>query len=80
MESRGGCLRPDVRLARLDTDGARRGRRREPNAQQRRKAAETEELRELGRAPVGTLIEGEFLVAGIALHAREGTKRDRDGA
>jgi transcriptional regulator with XRE-family HTH domain len=55
-------------------------RRRGPNALQRRKAAEIEELAELGRATVGTLSEREFLMAGIALYAGEGGKRDGEVA
>jgi hypothetical protein len=53
-----------------------RGRRREPNALQRRKQGEIERLLEEGRARVGRLSEREFLVAGAALYAGEGTKRD----
>jgi hypothetical protein len=53
-----------------------RGRRRAPNALQRRKQAEVDRLVEEGRARVGRLSEREFLVAGIALYAGEGAKRD----
>ena len=53
-----------------------RGRRRAPNALQRRKQAEIERLAEEGRARIGRLSEREFLVAGVALYAGEGTKRD----
>ncbi|HEV3399762.1 MAG TPA: helix-turn-helix domain-containing protein [Actinomycetes bacterium] len=53
-----------------------RGRRREPNALQRRKQAEVERLVEEGRVRVGRLSEREFLVAGVALYAGEGSKRD----
>jgi hypothetical protein len=53
-----------------------RGRRRDPNALQRRKQGEIERLLEEGRARVGRLSEREFLVAGVALYAGEGTKRD----
>ena len=53
-------------------------RRRAPNALQRRKAAEIEELLEEGRAAVGTPSDREFLMAGIALYAGEGAKRDGD--
>jgi hypothetical protein len=53
-----------------------RGRRRAPNALQRRKLAETERLVEEGRARIGRLSEREFLVAGVALYAGEGSKRD----
>jgi hypothetical protein len=53
-----------------------RGRRRDPNALQRRKRAEIDRLVEEGRARIGRLSEREFLVAGIALYAGEGAKRD----
>jgi hypothetical protein len=52
------------------------GRRRDPNALQRRKQAEIERLLEEGRVRIGRLSEREFLVAGVALYAGEGTKRD----
>jgi hypothetical protein len=53
-----------------------RGRRRAPNALQRRKQAEIARLVEEGRIRIGRLSEREFLVAGVALYAGEGTKRD----
>jgi hypothetical protein len=53
-----------------------RGRRRAPNALQRRKQAEVDRLVEEGRSRVGRLSEREFLVAGVALYAGEGAKRD----
>jgi hypothetical protein len=53
-----------------------RGRRRGPNALQRRKQGEIDRLLEEGRVRVGRLSEREFLVAGVALYAGEGTKRD----
>lgn len=53
-----------------------RGRRRDPNALQRRKQGEIERLLEEGRIRIGRLSEREFLVAGAALYAGEGTKRD----
>jgi transcriptional regulator with XRE-family HTH domain len=53
-----------------------RGRRRAPNALQRRRQAEIERLVEEGRERIGRLSEREFLVAGVALYAGEGTKRD----
>jgi len=53
-----------------------RGRRREPNALQRRKQDEVERLVEAGRARIGRLSEREFLVAGVALYAGEGAKAD----
>jgi transcriptional regulator with XRE-family HTH domain len=54
----------------------RRGRRRAPNALQRRKQAEIDELLDDGRRRIGELSEREFLVAGAALYAGEGTKGD----
>ena len=53
-----------------------RGRRRAPNALQRRKRAEIDRLVEEGRARIGRLSDREFLVAGVALYAGEGSKRD----
>jgi hypothetical protein len=53
------------------------GRRRAPNALQRRRQAEIERLVEEGRARIGRLSEREFLIAGVALSAGEGAKRDR---
>jgi uncharacterized protein YjcR len=53
-----------------------RGRRRDPNALQRRKRAEIDRLVEEGRARIGRLTEREFLVAGVALYAGEGSKWD----
>jgi hypothetical protein len=52
------------------------GRRRAPNALQRRKQAEIERLVAEGRARIGRLSEREFLVAGAALYAGEGSKTD----
>jgi hypothetical protein len=54
----------------------RRGRRRAPNRLQLRKQAEIEELLAEGRRRIGQLSEREFLVAGAALYAGEGDKRD----
>ena len=53
-----------------------RGRRRAPNALQRRKQAEIDRLVEEGRSRIGRLSEREFPVAGVALYAGEGSKRD----
>jgi hypothetical protein len=53
-----------------------RGRRRDPNALQRRRRAEIDRLLAEGRARIGRLSEREFLVAGVALYAGEGSKRD----
>jgi hypothetical protein len=52
------------------------GRRRPPNALQRRKQAEIDRLLAEGRERVGRLSEREFLVAGVALYAGEGARRD----
>ena len=54
----------------------RRARRRAPNALQRRKQAEIDEMLAEGQRRIATLSEREFLVAGAALYAGEGTKRD----
>jgi transcriptional regulator with XRE-family HTH domain len=53
-----------------------RGRRRAPNALQRRKQAEIDGLLAEGRGRVGRLTEREFLLAGVALYAGEGSKTD----
>jgi hypothetical protein len=53
-----------------------RGRRREPNALQRRRQAEIDRLLTEGRVRIGLLSEREFLVAGVALYAGEGSKED----
>jgi len=53
-----------------------RGRRRAPNALQRRRQAEIDRLLEEGRSRIGRLSEREFLVAGVALYAGEGAKED----
>jgi predicted DNA-binding transcriptional regulator AlpA len=53
-----------------------RGRRRSPNALQRRKQAEIDRLLAEGRDRLGRLSEREFLVAGVALYAGEGSKGD----
>ena len=51
-------------------------RRRGPNALQRRKQAEIEELMVAGRERIGALSEREFLTAGLALYAGEGSKTE----
>jgi hypothetical protein len=53
-----------------------RGRRRGPNALQRRRQAEIDRLVAEGRERIGRLSEREFLVAGVALYAGEGSKTD----
>lgn len=57
--------------------GPRRLGPRAPNLLERRKQAEITELLEEGRRRIGTLSEREFLVAGAALYAGEGSKTDR---
>jgi hypothetical protein len=52
------------------------GRRRAPNALQRRRQAEIDRLVAEGRERIGRLSEREFLVAGVALYAGEGSKTD----
>lgn len=51
-------------------------RRREPNALQRRKAAEIAAMDILGVERLGTLSDQAFLAAGAALYAGEGAKAD----
>jgi hypothetical protein len=53
-------------------------RRRGPNALQRRKQLEIDELLEEGRRRIGDLSERDLLVAGTAVYAGEGFKRDGD--
>jgi transcriptional regulator with XRE-family HTH domain len=53
-----------------------RARRRGPNKLQRAKQAEIDELLAEGRARIGRLSEREFLVAGTALYAGEGSKTE----
>ena len=59
---------------------AKMARRREPNALQRRKQAEIDELLADGRRRIGRLTDQQFLVAGTALYAGEGAKTARRGA
>jgi hypothetical protein len=54
----------------------RMARRRGPNILQRRKAEEIERLRAEGAERIGRLSERDLLVAGAALYAGEGAKRD----
>jgi hypothetical protein len=51
-------------------------RRRGPNVVERRKQAEIEQLRAEGIARIGELSRKDFLVAGTALYAGEGSKTD----
>lgn len=54
----------------------RSARRQRPNALQRRKLAEIEALLRDGTERIGRLSERDFFVAGVALYAAEGSKRD----
>ena len=56
--------------------GPRKSRRRGPNALQRAKSAEIESLLAEGHARIGHLSARDMLVAGTALYAGEGDKRD----
>ena len=49
-----------------------------PNALARRRVAEVDRLLADGRERIGRLTDQEFLVAGAALYAGEGSKRDGD--
>ncbi len=76
-----GVSRSSVSLWTRDVQfapGPRRynGQRRGPNALQLRKQAEIDRLLAEGRERIGELSEREFLVAGAALYAGEGGKRD----
>jgi hypothetical protein len=65
-----------VRDVEFEARPRRGARRREPNALQRRKQAEIDAMIAEGRHQIGALSEREFLVAGAALYAGEGSKRD----
>lgn len=54
----------------------RPARRREPNKLQRRKQEEIDRLLAEGHERIGRLSERDFLIAGVALYAGEGSKRD----
>ncbi len=76
-----GVARSSVSLWTRDVDFVpRRGRaaprRRGPNRLQRAKQEEIERLVRDGQARIASLSEREHLVAGIALYAGEGSKRD----
>ncbi|MCU1373034.1 MAG: hypothetical protein JWO68_320 [Actinomycetia bacterium] len=60
----------------IDVVVARRASPRAPNALQRAKAAEIDALLAEGRQRIGELSERDLLVAGTALYAGEGFKRD----
>jgi hypothetical protein len=81
IAARLGVSKSSVSLSVRDVDlepqpRVTRARRRAPNALQRRKQAEIDQLLEAGMARVGRLSEREFLMAGVALYAGEGNKRD----
>lgn len=57
--------------------GNQGARRRGPNKLARARQAEIDQLLAEGRERIGRLTEKEFLVAGTALYAGEGDKRDR---
>jgi hypothetical protein len=65
-----------VRDVEFEPRPRRSARRRGPNRLQRVKQAEVETMLEEGRRRIGRLSEREFLVAGAALYAGEGAKRD----
>jgi hypothetical protein len=65
-----------VRDVDFEPQPRRTGRRREPNALQRRKQAEIDELLAEGRERIGRLTGRELLIVGTALYAGEGTKVD----
>jgi predicted transcriptional regulator len=67
-----------VRDVEFEPHPRRAARRRGPNILQRRKAEEIEALLAEGRQRIGQMSEQEFLVAGAALYAGEGSKRDGD--
>ena len=74
-----GVARSSVSLWTRDvpfTPGPRRSRERGPNVLQRRKADEIERLRVEGSDIVGHLSDRDLLIAGTALYAGEGDKRD----
>ncbi|MEX0658301.1 MAG: helix-turn-helix domain-containing protein [Egibacteraceae bacterium] len=54
----------------------RKARQRGPNVLQRRKQEEIERLLAEGAERIGQLSERDFLIAGVALYAGEGSKRD----
>jgi transcriptional regulator with XRE-family HTH domain len=79
IASKLGVARSSVSLWTKDVPfvaGPRRPRPRGPNVLARRKQAEIETLLAEGRAWIGALSEREFLMAGVALYAGEGSKRD----
>ncbi|GAC1586286.1 MAG: hypothetical protein NVS3B21_00280 [Acidimicrobiales bacterium] len=77
-----GVSRSSVSLWTRDVEVAmgprRRPVRRGPNSLQRRKADEIEAMAQAGAVRIGCLTDREYLVAGVALYAGEGSKRDGD--
>lgn len=66
----------DVAFTPRERPGGGRSRNPGPNVLRQRKLAEIERLKREGVERIGTLNEREFLVAGVALYAGEGAKRD----
>jgi hypothetical protein len=56
--------------------GRRRAQVRGPNALQRRKLAEIAEMRGMASRSIGQMTQRDLLIAGAALYAGEGSKRD----
>jgi transcriptional regulator with XRE-family HTH domain len=67
-----------VRDVEFEPRPRQRARRREPNALQRRKAAEIDRFLEEGRQRIGRISQRDLLIAGIALYAGDGSKTDGD--
>lgn len=67
-----------VRDVEFEPRPRRHGARRGPNKLERAKQAEIERRVAEGRERIGCLSEREFLVAGTALYAGEGSKTDGD--
>jgi hypothetical protein len=65
-----------VRDIDVTTRARRAGRRRAPNRLERAKQEEISRLRAAGRERIGRLNDRDLLVAGVALYAGEGGKRD----
>jgi hypothetical protein len=65
-----------VRDVEFEPRPRRRGQRRGPNVLARRRQEEIERLRREGVMRIGQLSERDFLVAGVALYAGEGSKTD----
>ena len=68
----------DVEFEPRPRRSGRYGAQRRPNKLHDAKLAEIERLLEDGRTNVGQLSDRDFLIAGVALYAGEGAKRDGD--